>query len=97
MGANFVVRVSGEVLMDTRKSGRPVAFTFGKLPYLSVNCEGVEEGMSTMRRGGVRELVVPPQLAYGDKGRELPSGAVVPPGASVTFIITLEEVTGSYL
>lgn len=97
VGAQFVVKVREEVLLDTKTTGRPIAFTFGKRPYLSVNCEGVEEGLSGMRRGGVRELTVPPSLAYGGRSRELPNGALVPPDATVTFLITLEDVTGSYL
>ena len=97
MGAQFVVKVGDEVLLDTKKTGRPIAFTYGKRPFLSVNCAGVEEGLSTMKRGGVRELTVPPELGYGQERRELPGGAVVPPGSTVTLVVTLEEVTGSYL
>mmetsp|Transcript_28680 Transcript_28680/g.80747 ORF Transcript_28680/g.80747 Transcript_28680/m.80747 type:complete len:268 (-) Transcript_28680:434-1237(-) len=97
IGAQLLVSVGGETLLDTKKSGRPVAFTFGKRPYLSVNCEGLEEGLSTMKRGGVRELVLPPELAFGQQSRELPGGAVVPPGSTVKMVVTLEDVTGSYL
>ncbi len=97
MGAQFVVKVGDEVLLDTKKTGRPIAFTFGKRPYLSVNCAGVEEGLSSMKRGGVRELTIPAELAYGQDKRELPGGSTVPAGSTVTVTITLEDVTGSYL
>jgi len=97
VGTNLIVKVDGKVLLDTKASGRAVAFTFGKRPFLSVNCEGLEEGLSTMRRGGQRELEVPSSLAYGSAPRELPNGEMVPAGADVSILVTLEEVTGSYL
>ena len=53
--------------------------------------------MSTMKRGGIRELIIPPALAYGDKERELPGGVVVPAGKEVTMVVTLVDVTGGYL
>jgi len=96
VGAHFQVSVNGEEVLDTYRS-KPIAFTYGKKPYASVVCPGVEEGMSTMRRGGIREIIVPPELAYGSKERELPGGVVVPAGAGVTMVVTLVDVTGGYL
>jgi len=43
---------------------------------------GWEEGVLGMRPGGVRWLLVPPHLAYGEEGRE---EAGIPPGASLLF------------
>ena len=48
---------------------------------------GWDEGLRGMAAGGTRELVVPPELAYGEAGL-FPD---VPPGATVTFEIELLE------
>ena len=54
VGMSLVVKVNDEVLLDTKATKRPIAFTFGKKPYVSLVCGGLEEGLSTMRRGGVQ-------------------------------------------
>ncbi len=48
---------------------------------------GWNEGVAGMKRGGVRRLVVPPQLAYGSRGQ-----GDVPPGATLVFQIELVDV-----
>eukprot|EP00976_Prorocentrum_cordatum_P082853 1185002-Prorocentrum_minimum.AAC.1 len=97
VGMSLVVKVNDEVLLDTKATKRPIAFTFGKKPYVSLVCGGLEEGLSTMRRGGVREIIIPPELAYGEMGKVLPNLKQVPPGATVVITASLEDVTGSYL
>ncbi len=49
---------------------------------------GWEEGISGMRVGGARKLVVPPRLGYGYEG--IPGS--IPPGATLVFQIELLEV-----
>lgn len=51
---------------------------------------GWDEGVTGMRVGGVRRLVVPSRLAYGKAG----AGGIVPPDATLTFEIELLEVSG---
>ena len=50
--------------------------------------EGVEEGLTTMYEGGKRILLIPPELAFGDKG--VPGR--VPPNATLIFEIELLSI-----
>ena len=69
----------------------------GRRPYTSVVCAGIEEGVKTMHRGGIRELIVPPALAFGAEGKLVAVGVSVPPGATLTYVVSLEDVSPSYL
>ena len=56
--------------------------------------KGWDRGIDGMRVGGKRALVVPPKLAYGNKGsggRNDPGR--IPPGATLCFTVTLRAVT----
>ncbi len=63
---------------------RKFDFTLGQEEVIP----GWDEGVATMKVGGKRELIVPPDLAYGAKGH--PAG--IPPNATLFFEVELFEV-----
>ena len=52
---------------------------------------GWTEGVSTMKVGGERKLIIPPQLGYGQQG----AGDVIPPNATLLFDIKLVSINPS--
>lgn len=50
---------------------------------------GWDEGVEGMKVGGKRQLRIPPDLGYGDRGA---GGGRIPPGATLVFDIELLEV-----
>ncbi|WP_217921474.1 FKBP-type peptidyl-prolyl cis-trans isomerase [Miltoncostaea oceani] len=50
---------------------------------------GWDQGVTGMRVGGRRRLVIPPHLAYGDRG----AGGVIAPGETLIFVVDLLAVS----
>lgn len=85
---------------DTRARGKPIVYVFGGRPFTAGLCAGVEEAISTMKAGGRRRVVVPPQLGFGDRGAVLrptehvpEKQGVIPPGATLEYDIELLRVS----
>ena len=63
---------------------QPFTFTIGKGEVVP----GWDEGVMTMKLGGKRKLIIPPELGYGAAG----AGGVIPPNATLVFEVILLDI-----
>jgi FKBP-type peptidyl-prolyl cis-trans isomerase len=69
---------------DSSVGGAPFQFRIGAHQVI----QGWEEGVAGMKVGGKRQLRIPPDLAYGQKGYP----GVIPPNATLVFDVQLVDV-----
>ncbi len=75
---------SGEEFDSSWSRAKPFPFTLGAGEVIP----GWDQGVEGMKVGGQRELIIPPELAYGEEGRPPAIG----PNETLVFVIDLLEV-----
>ena len=75
---------NGTKFDSSLERGQPFDFPIGAGQVIP----GGDEGVMTMKVGGKRKLVIPPQLGYGAAG----AGSDIPPNATLIFEVILLDV-----
>jgi len=74
--------IDGKVFDSSYKRGEPISFPLNRV------IPGWTEGVGMMRVGETRELAIPAELAYGQRG--VPG--TIPPGSTLLFTVELLEI-----
>jgi peptidylprolyl isomerase len=75
---------TGEEFDSSYDRGDPLEFQLGAGRVIA----GWDQGVQGMRVGGRRQLIIPPHLAYGDRG----AGNAIAPGETLIFVCDLVAV-----
>jgi FKBP-type peptidyl-prolyl cis-trans isomerase FkpA len=90
-GTTASVNYGGWLYSDTAADHKGQQFDANSFAFVvgaGTIIKGFDNGVTGMKIGGVRRLIVPPSLAYGTTG----NGGAIPPNAALVFDIQLVNV-----
>ncbi|HEX5744251.1 MAG TPA: FKBP-type peptidyl-prolyl cis-trans isomerase [Candidatus Saccharimonadales bacterium] len=77
------VAATGVIFQSSKDTGQPVSFSLKEV------IAGWSQGIPGMKEGGVRRLLIPAGLAYGENP---PPGSGIPANADLVFDVTLRSI-----
>ncbi len=84
VSAHYILSLSdGTQIQNSKDFGQPFQFVLGAGQVIP----GWEQGFAGMKVGGVRTIIIPPELAYGEQG-----AGPIPPNSTLVFTVELVDV-----